>query len=170
VINSIRISRSALLLACVVLPACASTTGADAPGTPPGAGNRAPAAALRTTAGDTVYLIEHYIRAERRQHFEDFVAQVLLPAFERLSAPGSPRRDALQAVRLLRSIEPDADGAFVYTFVLDPYVRGESYNVLELLGEVYPPEQARREYDRFTEMWARDFTARAFVQASGPAR
>jgi hypothetical protein len=63
-------------------------------------------------------------------------------------------------------VAPNADGTLTFTFVLDPVVQGESYNVLDILREAYTtPGEAEQQYARFTETWARDFTARPFVQS-----
>lgn len=144
---------AALLLS---LAACGLTSG---PGSPGGAGSRA-----RAQPGDTVYLVEHYVRPERRQEFEAFVDGVLWPAFQRSMATNPARRRVLRQLRLLRPVAPNDDGTYTYTFVLDPVVSGESYSVLDLLREVYPEEEAKQHYGRFTETWARDFTSRPFIQ------
>jgi hypothetical protein len=135
--------------------ACAVAGGAD--------GVRA-----RAQAGDTVYVIEHYVRAERRQQFEEFVETVLWPAFQRSAARKPARGRALRQTRMWRPAAPNEDGTYTYTFVLDPVVSGESYNVLELLRETYPEEEAKQHYARFTDTWARDFTSRPFIQGRGP--
>jgi hypothetical protein len=124
--------------------------------------------ALRAAPGDTVYLIQHHIRPERREQFESFVAEVLWPAFRQVSAARPQRQDMARKIRLLSPVAPDRDGNYTYTFVLDPYVLGEEYNILDVLREVYAEEEAVRHYHTFTETWARDFTSRAFVQARDP--
>jgi hypothetical protein len=123
----------------------------------------------RAAAGDTVYLIQHHIRPERREQFETFVQDVLWPAFRQVSAARPERQDMARKVRLLSPVAADRDGTFTYTFVLDPYIRGEEYNILDLLREAYAEEEAVRHYQTFTEMWAREFTARAYVQARDPS-
>ena len=148
---------TALLLA---LGACASGPSTPGRATPSGAWS----ARGRAQPGDTVYLVEHYVRADRRQQFEEFVTRVLWPAFQRTAANNRARARVLQQTRLLRPITANDDGTYTYTFVLDPVVSGESYSVLDLLREVYSDEEARQHYVRFTETWARDFTARSFVQ------
>ena len=167
--NLIRITLGALLLAAA---GCSSR----------GAGNTsAPVPQQRTgtepvtratgavQTGDTVYVIRHYVRPERRSQFEDFVQTVLWQAFRQSAAAQPAKREAFRGVRLLKPLQPEEDGVLTYAFLLDPYVAGESYNVLELLQKAYPDEEARRQYSRFTETWARDFTTHAFVQSRGQA-
>jgi hypothetical protein len=162
----IRYCAVALVLA---VTACASApAGAPRSATPePGATEPA---VLRAVGGDTVYLVHHHVRAERRLQFEDFVQEILWPALSRSAAERPARRELARSIRLLQPLAADRDGVYTYTFVLDPYVPGESYNILEILREVYPEDEAVRQYSSFTETWARDFTTHGFVQARHPAR
>jgi hypothetical protein len=160
-----RMTRPAGLVAATLLfcAACASAPSGAAPpqmGTP-----RDAAADIRAQAGDTVYLVEHQVRPERRQQFEDFVHEVLWPAIQSTAAAEPARGFALQRVRLLLPITPDENGSYTYTFVLDPVVAGESYNVLDLLRARYGEAEGTRHYGMFTETWAGDFTTRRFIQS-----
>jgi hypothetical protein len=157
------VSRLGALGAAVLLSvvACASAPGPDRQPSPqsqiPGAG-----AAGVASAGDIVYLIEHHVQPERREQFELFVQDVLWPAFQRsASAAGRP----VPRIRLLIPEAATDDGSYPYTFVLDPIVAGEPYNVLDVLREAYGAEEALRHYGLYTATWADDFTARRFVQS-----
>jgi hypothetical protein len=161
----IRVVPALLLVLTTVGCAAAPTGGAGAAPTPGAAIRAMP---HRAAAGDTVYLIQHHVRPERQQQFESFVSEVLWPAFRQAAAAGAARHDMARTIRLLSPVGPERDGTFTYTFVLDPWVRGESYNILDVLREVYPEEEAVRQYGTFTETWARDFTSHAFVQMRDP--
>ena len=156
------VSRLGALGAAVLLSvvACASAPGPDlqpSQGPIPGPGVAAPA-----SAGDVVYLIEHHVQPERREQFELFVQDVLWPAFQRTaSAAGRP----VPRIRLLIPEAASDDGSYPYTFVLDPIVAGEPYNVLDVLGEAYGAEEGLRHYGLFTATWADDFTSRRFAQS-----
>ncbi|MBA2669746.1 MAG: hypothetical protein H0U67_05185 [Gemmatimonadetes bacterium] len=123
---------------------------------------------IRAQPGDTVYLIEHYVRPEGREQFEQFVDQVLWPALQQTAGANAVRGRILRQTRLLRPLAPNTDDSYTYTFVLDPAVPGESYNVLDILREAYSEEEALQHYGRFTESWAHDFTSRIFVQTGEP--
>lgn len=153
-----------VLAGAFVASACASAGGAG--GAAPQAGPAA--AAVRAAAGDTIYLVEHHVRPERRQQFEDFVYEVLWPAFERSAGENAARRNAARQLRLLGPVRADADGSLTFAFLLDPVVAGERYDVLQVLRETHDEAEAVRLYARFTETWAREFTARPFVQFRGP--
>jgi hypothetical protein len=111
---------------------------------------------LRAQAGDTVYLVDHYVRPDQREQFEEFVSQILWPAL---------RGRVQQQTRMLKSLVPNEEGSYTYTFVLDPVVPGERYNILDFLRATYPEEEAVQHYVRFTDTWAREFTTRLFVQS-----
>jgi hypothetical protein len=165
--NLIRTSPVTLIL---FLAACASTPGAGPPGTATPARVAAETPLLRAVGGDTVYLVHHHVRPERRVQFEAFVQEILWPAL-RQSAAGRPAgREIERSIRLLQPLTADRDGVYTYTFVLDPYVPGESYTILDILRAVYPEVEAVRQYSSFTETWARDFTTHAFVQARQSVR
>jgi hypothetical protein len=147
-----RVYMSTLLFA---LWGCSSSQGFGSPGR---------SALVRAQPGDTVYVIEHDVLAARVPQFEQFVDSVLRPAWQRTAATDPGRLRILRQTRILRPVAPNDDGNYTYTFLLDPVVAGQAYNVLELLREVYPEEEAKQRYARFTETWARDFRSRAFVQ------
>jgi hypothetical protein len=156
----------AFTLLLLSLGACASGGRATPPGPTGGQPPRGAAPVSRAQQGDTVYVVEHYVRPERRQQFEDFVNTILWPAFQKTAAQKPARGRVVRQTRMLRPMSANDDGTFTYTFLLDPVVAGESYNVYDVLREVYSEEEARQEYGRFTETWARDFTSRTFVVAS----
>jgi hypothetical protein len=141
------------LLSIVACAGRQATSGAGGSATPT---NPDPPAMTRAAAGDTVYLIEHHVRPGRGDEFVQFVDSILRPALQ--------RKGVLRQTRLLHPLAPNPDGSSTYTFVLDPAVPGESYNVLDLLRQMYPEAEARAQYARFTDTWARDFTSRAYVQ------
>jgi hypothetical protein len=160
-----RVARLALALAAaVVATACGGAR--NARGTP------APAPAspvVRAAPGDTVYLIQHYVRADRRQQFERFLTNSYWPAVQQVAASDSNMARVLRQTRVLYPARPNDDGTLTYVFVIDPVVRGESYNILELLRRVYTPQETERRYRELTESWARPFIGWPFVQPPYPA-
>jgi hypothetical protein len=116
--------------------------------------------------GDSIFFVDHYVRADARQTFEDFVRDVLWPAFQRSGAPGvsAPGEYLLQRIRFLKPQAANEDGSYTYTFILDPLVPGVSYNVLEFLRNAYGEAEALKHYATWTGTWSSDFTVRRFVQ------
>lgn len=129
--------------------------------------NRGPAPAVRAVAGDTVSLVQYYVRPEGRAPFEEFIRESYWPAVQRVSEAEPGRLRGFTQTRIVFPVRPNPDGTFTYLFLLDPYVSGESYRILELLQAVYPAAEAEQRYRRWAETWARPFTSQVFVQ-SGP--
>lgn len=128
----------------------------------------APTRAARAAPGDTLYLIEHVVRADRRAQFERFLDGSYWPAVRRLALTDSASARVLRQTRVLYPLRPNDDGTFSYVFVTDPVVRGESYNIREQLRRVYAPDESERRYRELTESWARPFVARPYVQPAFP--
>lgn len=159
------VTRFGGLVAAVLVSAsaCASASGGGAD--PSQLSNPVPGAAPVSIAnvGDTVYLVEQPVRAERRQQFEEFVQQVLWPAFQQSAAARPAGQQAVPRIRLLLPVAASEDGSYRYTFLLDPLVPGESYNILNVLREAFGEQEGSRQYSVFTEMWAGDFVSRSFI-------
>jgi hypothetical protein len=160
--------RSSMLGAALLasLTACATTGGGGGvvQGPPPPPTPQV----VRAAEGESVYLIHHYILADQRQQFESFVDEVLWAALRHDTSERGRQR--AERVRLLKPVSADTDGAWVYTFVLDPLLPGERYDIFELLRARYGEEDALRHYERYTGTWQRDFVAGAFVQGRGAVR
>lgn len=157
-----RLLRAAPAILAVLCAACAAGTGS--------ARQSAGTGGLRAQPRDTVFVIEHYVRPERKQQFEDFVLEVLWPAFRKDASARGGGQQVLERLRLLQPTAPDEDGVLRYAFVLDPHVHGEAYDVYRLLLGLYPEAEALQQYTRFTETWARDFTTRPYIQFPDPSR
>jgi hypothetical protein len=161
-INSRLIGSGVVLLSLFVACAAPGATG----GTQRPVGSPSAAEPSRAATGETVYLVDHYVRPDGRAQFEEFVDSILFPALRRTATSNSSRERVLLGIRLLRPVSLSSDTTYTYTFMLDPVVVGERYNVLDILREVYAEEDALNQYSRFTITWARDFTSRPLVQAN----
>ena len=164
--------RSAALIAAIACVGCAS---GGQQGPPPGPAGGGPGAGVGAAppfgglgaVGDSIFFVDHHVRADARQQFEEFARDVLWPAFQRSGAPGGTVRGdyLLQRIRLLKPSAANEDGSYTYTFILDPLVPGLTYNVLEILRGAYGDEEALRHYGTWTGTWSSDFTVRRFVQS-----
>ena len=152
----------------IACSACASggTTG-DTPNPTPRPGLPGAQFGGLGTVGDSIYFVDHHVRADARQQFEEFVRDVLWPAFQRSGAPGGsvPGDYLLQRIRFLKPQVANEDGSYTYTFILDPLVPGVTYNVLEILRGAYGEAEALRHYGTWTGTWSSEFTVRRFVQS-----
>jgi len=124
--------------------------------------------AARAAAGDTVSLVQYYVRPDGRERFEQFVRESYWPAVQRVAQTDPARVRGFMQTRIVYPVRANPDGTFTYIFLLDPMVSGENYRILELLQSVYPQDEAQQRYGQWAETWARPFTSQVFVQ-SGPS-
>lgn len=148
-----------LLSLCVALVAggCSAPPPAEAP---------LPARACppRAAAGDTVYVIQYAVRAEKREQFEEFLSGSYWPALRAAAEEDPALVCVAEQTRILAPLRGGSEGTLVYAFVMDPVISGYSYNVLDLLRRTHSPEEADRRYRLFTESWARPFLSLPFVE------
>lgn len=127
-----------------------------------------PVASTRAQPGDTLYVVEYTVAAARRDQFERFFNEAYFPAMRRVAKSDTGVARVLRQSRLLAPARASDDGTLSYLLVLDPVVRGETYNISALLRRAYPPAESDRLYRQLTESWARPFVARPYVQPPYP--
>lgn len=148
------------LLAGAALAACG---GGGGPSNAP-----TPIAARRAQPGDTLYVVEYTVAGPRREQFERFFSEAYFPAMRQVAKSDTTVQRVLRQSRLLNPARANDDGTLSYLLVLDPVVRGESYNISALLRRVYSQAESDRLYRQLTESWARPFVARPYVQPAYP--
>ncbi|HEY0779789.1 MAG TPA: hypothetical protein VGD56_17610, partial [Gemmatirosa sp.] len=117
------------------------------------------APATRARPGDTLYIVEYTVIAARREQFEQFFSDAYFPAMRQVAKSDTSIARVLRQSRLLAPARASDDGTLSYLLVLDPVVRGETYNISALLRRVYPAAESERLYRQLTESWARPFVA-----------
>lgn len=154
------------LLGASLLAACGGHTSSPVGG--PTAGASAASVGVRATPGDTLYIVEYSVTAARREQFERFFAESYFPALREVAKSDTSAARVLRQTRLLAPARANDDGTLSFLLVLDPVVRGETYNISALLRRVYPAAESDRRYRVLTESWARPFVARPYVQPAYP--
>lgn len=154
-----------VVLTCAVLGACLAACGggSNSRGNAP-----TPIVAQRAQVGDTLYVVEYTVVADRRDQFERFFNNAYFPAMRQVAKSDTSVQRVLRQSRLLAPARANEDGTLSYLLVLDPVVRGEAYNISALLRRVYPAPESDRLYRQLTESWARPFVARPYVQPAYP--
>lgn len=92
---------------------------------------------IRAHTGEDVWVILNHVRAEKRETFEHFLHDILMPA----TAHVEP--EVFNKVRILHPTMPNKDGTYTYIFLMDPLVLEGEYNIENILFEHYPPEKAK---------------------------
>jgi hypothetical protein len=77
--------------------------------------------------------------------FEAFMGKVK----EAFNASDKPERKQQGASwKLLMRVEPAQNGNYTYMWILDPVVKGVSYDLFKLLAEALPPDEVKALYDK----------------------
>lgn len=104
--------------------------------------------------GQPVWVVVHKVKAERRQDFENFVRNTLIPAIDQ----NKPEMGmAMRHTRFLTPSDPEADGSYPYMFVMDPVIEGADYIIENMIIEKYGEEQGSVIVKDFSEMMAAPF-------------
>lgn len=121
---------------------------------------------LRGAAGDSVTVVQYYVRPQARGQFESFLRESYWPAVQQLARTEPERVRGFLQTRIGYPVRANPDGTFTYVFLLDPIVSGQGYGIRELLRQVHPAQEADRRYSAWAATWARDFTSQVFVQSA----
>jgi hypothetical protein len=131
----------------------------------------APAQVLtHAVAGDTIYVVEHIVRPDRRAQFERFLEQSYWPAARQIARTDPAVALMLRQTRVIYPLRANDDGTYTYLFLMDPVVHGETYNIHDLLSRVYDAAETERRYRELTESWARPFQSHPYVQPRFPTQ
>jgi hypothetical protein len=77
--------------------------------------------------------------------FEAFMGKVK----EAFNASDKPERKQQGASwKLLMRVEPAQNGNYTYMWILDPVVKGVSYDLFKLLAEALPPDEVKALYEK----------------------
>ena len=128
-----------LVLLLAELPGHAQGVRAGVPKAPP-------KRALALTS-DTVWVIVNHIKADKRAQFEHFCTELFWPGAAKLSAA---EQRVFRQTRVLNATRPDADGTYAYLFIMDPVLRGASYDIPMYLNKMYGAEKAAA-YDKLRQ-------------------
>jgi hypothetical protein len=99
------------------------------------------AAPVRAVQGDTMWVLLNDVKPDKREQFEHFVEQVLIPAVENLAATDEQQMTLLQQTRTLYPTEANEDGTYTYVWLMDPLVSGADYSFQGLFSRVYTAEE-----------------------------
>jgi hypothetical protein len=107
----------------------------------------------RAAAGDTVWVIVNYVKADKRAQFERFCSEQFWPLARKLN-PADQR--AFRQTRVLNAVRAEADGTYAYVFIMDPKIPRQNYSIEAFLKKMYAKEQAAAYYKQFTDCLAND--------------
>ena len=98
---------------------------------------------IRAREGEDVWVMLNHVRAERREAFEDFLHEILMPALAHVHP------ETYNKTRILHPTVPNKDGTYTYVFLMDPVVSDGIYGISGILYKFYRPEIA----DTYMKIW-----------------
>jgi hypothetical protein len=115
---------------------------------------------IRATNGEKIWVVITPIKADKCAEFEQFVQEILVPAVTRI-APNVHRH-----VRALYPTHPEADGTYIYAFLMDPLLADASYDFAVLFRQAYTEDETQAYLRLWEEVQAAPQRVYEFVQST----
>ena len=100
--------------------------------------------ARQATQADPVNVILNHVRADKREQFEEFVFEGLLPALRENARNDPMAKKVLDQTRMLLPAGQNDDGTYTYIWLMDPWVEGGVYSYQAIIAEARGLETARK--------------------------
>jgi hypothetical protein len=84
--------------------------------------------------GDSVFVIVNYVKGDKKEQFEKFIHESFWPKAQGLSEAD---KQLFRQTRILHPTKQEADGTYIYMFVMDPYFTGHDYSIENMLRKMY---------------------------------
>ena len=94
--------------------------------------------------GDPMWVILNHVKADKRQQFEKFAYEVLLPALEENAKSNLTTRKMIGQTRMLEPRRANKDSSYTYIWLMDPLVKDAIYSYPGILKRVYSPEETKK--------------------------
>lgn len=112
------------------------------------AGQSKPAPRPRANTGDEVHIWAYPVKAGKQKQYEHFVHDIFWPGAAKLSAAG---QKVFRQTRVMHPVAANPDGTYTYLFVMDPYIKGEDYDIESLVKKMYGVKQGAAYYKLFAD-------------------
>ena len=96
------------------------------------------------SSGDPMWVILNHVKADKRQQFEKFVYEILLPALEENAINDSKTRNLIEQTRMLEPRRANKDSSYTYIWLMDPIVKDADYSYPGILNRVHSPEETEK--------------------------
>jgi len=96
------------------------------------------------SSGDPMWVILNHVKADKRQQFEKFVYEILLPALEENAKNDSKTRNLIEQTRMLEPRRANKDSSYTYIWLMDPLVKDADYSYPGILSRVHSPEETEK--------------------------
>lgn len=122
------------------------------------------APAPRTVAkpGETVWIVNYYVKADKGNDFEAFIKNELMPA---LDMADMAQAQAKAQTRLLAPKQADKSGNLKYVFIMDPVVDGVNYDIGVVLTKKHGEALGKEKFKQLNALLSKDFEFTSVVQS-----
>lgn len=90
-------------------------------------------------------MVVHYVKADKVAQFEEFNQNFLFPA----GAEVNPKAES--TIRMQKSIKPNSDGTYTFTYFMDPFVSTLDYEMSTILTKKFGEEKAGEYLKMFSD-------------------
>ncbi|CCG99448.1 hypothetical protein FAES_1438 [Fibrella aestuarina BUZ 2] len=98
--------------------------------------------------GEEVHVWAYPVKAGKQKQYEHFVHDIFWPGAKKLPAAG---QRVFRQTRVLHPTRANADGTYTYLFIMDPYIKGEDYDIESLVKKMYGAKQGAAHYKLFAD-------------------
>lgn len=112
--------------------------------------------------GEKVWVIINQVKSDKQAQFEKFVTENFWPMAAKLSQKD---QQVFKQTRVLYPTKAEEDGSYVYVFLMDPYIEGGDYDILNLLKKMYGEPKAIELNKQFEETLVKEQTQYMLTQS-----
>jgi len=96
------------------------------------------------SSGESMWVILNHVKADKRQEFEKFVYEILLPALKEDAKVDLTSKKIIEQTRMLEPRRANKDSSYTYIWLMDPIVKDADYSYPGILNKVYSPEETKK--------------------------
>ena len=96
------------------------------------------------SSGESMWVILNHVKADKRQQFEKFAYEILLPALKEKAKSDLISKQIIDQTRMLEPMRANKDSSYTYIWLMDPLVKDANYSYPGILGQVYSPEETKK--------------------------
>ena len=96
------------------------------------------------SSGESMWVILNHVKADKRQQYEKFVYEILLPALEEGAKVDLTSKKIIEQTRMLEPRRANKDSSYTYIWLMDPIVKDADYSYPGILNKVYSPEETKK--------------------------
>ena len=95
------------------------------------------------TLGEPIWIVLNHVKADKRQQFEKFAYDVLLPALKENAKTNLSTKNLISQTRMLEPTRMNQDSSYTYIWLMDPIVQDGDYGYESNLSQFYSPEEVK---------------------------